>query len=315
MKLRQAVETYLNFKHSLGMRMESEGVVLLAFCRAMGDRDIKSVKPAAALAFISGTGPITRAWKQKASVLRSFYRFALARELTKMVPLPATDPRFPTLRPPYIYSTAEIERLLVATDILHVPRTPLRALGFRTLLLLLYSTGMRISEALALTLDDVDLVERVITIRDTKFFKTRFVPTGPKLTDALSEYARCRIRDLPMPTGTAAAFFVRTHGTHWDRGWTEALFCRVRKEANVIREGDIKVQPHLHDFRHTMVQHQLLAWYRADRDVQHLLPRLATYLGHVDIRSLQHYLSITPELLHEANQRFERYASSEHHYA
>jgi integrase/recombinase XerD len=314
-KLRQAVESYLEFKHSLGMRMESEGLVLLAFCRAMGDRGIENVKPAAALAFISGTGPITRAWKQRVSVLRSFYRFALARELTKSVPLPTTDPKFPPLRAPYLYSTAEIERLLAATHILQSTRTPLRELGVRTLLLLLYGTGMRIGEALALTLDDVDLVERVITIRDTKFFKSRFVPTGPRLTNALSEYARCRIRDLPMPAGTAAAFFARTHGTHWDRGWTEALFCQVRKEANVIRKGDIKVQPHLHDFRHTMVQHQLLAWYRAGRDVQHLLPRLATYLGHVDIRSLQDYLSITPELLHEANQRFERYASSEHQHA
>jgi len=315
MKLRQAVETYLDFKHSLGMLMESEGRELLAFCRAMGDRDIKTVKPAATLAFISGTGSITRAWKQKASVLRSFYRFALARELTRTVPLPAVDPKFPPLRAPYIYSTAEIGRLLAVTDILQSPRTPLRALGFRTLLLLLYGTGMRISEALALTLDDVDLVECVITIRDTKFFKSRFAPTGSKLTDVLSKYARCRIRDLPMPTGTASAFFARTHGTHWDCGWTEALFRRVRKEAKVSREGDLKVQPHLHDLRHTMVQHQLLAWYRAGRDVQYLLPRLATYLGHVDIRSLQHYLSITPELLHEANQRFERYASLEHHHA
>lgn len=315
MKLRQAVEIYLDFKHSLGMRMESEGYALSAFCRAMGDRDISNVKPAAVLAFIAGTGPITRAWKQKVSVLRSFYRFALTRELTAAVPLPATDPTFPALRAPYIYSTAELERLLAATDTLQLPRAPLRVLGFRTLLLLLCSTGMRIGEALALTVADVDRMERVITIRDTKFFKTRLVPIGPKLTDALSEYARCRIRDLPMPTGAASAFFARTHGTHWDRSWTEALFRRVRNEANVTREGDIKAQPHLHDLRHTMVQHQLLAWYRAGRDVQHLLPRLATYLGHVDVRSLQHYLAITPELLHEASQRFERYACLEHNHA
>lgn len=315
MKLCQAVETYLEFKHSLGMRMHSEGRELRAFCRAVGDRDIKTVTSAAALAFIGGSGPITRAWKQKASVLRSFYRFALAREMTRTVPLPTRDPQFPALRPPYIYSTAEIQRLLAATDILHLSYVPLRALGYRTLLLLLYGTGMRIGEALALTLADVDHVKRMITVRDTKFFKTRLVPTGSKLTDALSGYAHHRIRQLPMPGGTASAFFATSRGTRWDRGWTEALFCRLRKHANVVREGDIQAQPRLHDLRHTMVQHQLLTWYRTGKDVQHLLPKLATYLGHVDVRSLQHYLAITPELLHEANQRFERYACLEHSHA
>ena len=315
MKLPQAVEAYLDLKHSLGMRMETEGLVLKAFCRAIGNLELDYVRPAAVLEFISGTGPTTRNRKQKTSVLRSFYRFALARELTKMVPLPATEPQYPPLRSPYLYSTAEIERLLVATDILQSPRAPLRATGFRTLLLLLYSTGMRISEALALTLDDIDLAARVITIHDTKFHKTRLVPIGPRLTHALSEYVRCRVRDLPMPSRTASAFLARTSGTHWDAGWTEALFCRVRNQANVTREGNTLAQPHLHDLRHTRVQHQILTWYRTGRDVQHLLPKLATYLGHVDVHSLQHYLAITPELLREANARFERYASLENSHA
>jgi len=82
---------------------------------------------------------------------------------------------------------------------------------------------------------------------------------------------------------------------------------------NVARysDGDARNQPRLHDLRHTAAQHRLIAWYRSGRDVQHLLPQLATYLGHVDVNSTQCYLALTPELLHEANQRFARYAQPE----
>jgi integrase/recombinase XerD len=92
---------------------------------------------------------------------------------------------------------------------------------------------------------------------------------------------------------------------------TKELFRRVRKYAGLWREGDARFQPRLHDLRDTAAQHRLIAWYRTGRDVQRLLPQLATYLGHVDLASTQCYLSMTPELLHEASQRFERYAQPE----
>jgi integrase/recombinase XerD len=316
MKLHDAIEVYLSFKNALGMRMESEGKMLRSFCRTMGDGDIADVKSDAVLVFLSGTGSVTRNWKQKASVLHSFYRYAVGRGLTAAAPLPTVIPQFPPTRTPHIYSTDELKRLLTATQILNTPLSPMRALSFRTLLLLLYGTGLRISEALSLTLDDVDLVNAVIIVRDTKFFKTRQVPTGPKLTVALSSYMQCRCQRIPMPAGRGSALFAITRsGTCASVCVAEALFDRVRKEAGLRRDGDTKGQPRLHDLRHTMVQHHLIAWYRSGSDVQRLLPQLATYLGHVDISSTQHYLTMTPELLQEANQRFERYARPEHDHA
>jgi integrase len=95
----------------------------------------------------------------------------------------------------------------------------------------------------------------------------------------------------------------------------EALFDRLRNEAGLCRNCDTKAKPRLHDLRHTMVQHHLLEWYRSGKDVQRLLPQLATYLGHVDISSTQHYLTMTPDLLQEANRRFERYAQPEYDHA
>ena len=169
MKLREVVEAYITFKRALGVRLESEGRALRAFCQSVGDTDVQDVKPAAVLTFIAGTGPITRTWKQKASVLRSFYRYAMGRGHVMSAPLPTAIPKFPPMRAPHIYSTDELKRLLAATEMLDAPKAPLRALAYRTLLLLLYGTGMRLNEALALTLNDVDLAQRLITVRHAKF--------------------------------------------------------------------------------------------------------------------------------------------------
>jgi integrase/recombinase XerD len=311
-KLREVVEAYIAFKRALGVRLESEARALRAFCQSVGNADVQDVKPAAVLTFIAGAGPVTRTWKQKASVLRSFYRYAVGRGHVTSTPLPTAIPKFPPMRVPHIYSVDELKRLLEATDMLDTPRAPLRALAYRTLLLLLYGTAMRLNESLALTLNDVDLAQRLITVRHAKFFKTRWVPTGPKLTSALADYARQRVRTLPIPSGQDSAFFgTARSGTRWHWVVAEELFRRLRKRAGVCREGDARSQPRLHDIRHTAIQHRLIAWYRSGRDVQRLLPQLATYVGHVDLSSIQYYIAMTPELLHEANLRFERYAQPE----
>ena len=179
MNLQDVIEAYIAFKRALGVRLESEDGVLRAFCRSVGETTIGRVQPEAVRMFIAGRGPVTRSWKQRASVLRSFFRYAVGRNFVAAAPLPTVTPKFPATRMPHVYSTEELQRLLAATEILNTSKAPLRALGCRTLLLLLYGTGMRLNEALSLTLNDVDLANLLITVRQTKFFKTRWVSTGP----------------------------------------------------------------------------------------------------------------------------------------
>ena len=87
-----------------------------------------------------------------------------------------------------------------------------------------------------------------------------------------------------------------------------SAFRRLSAHSGLLREGGPRRQPRLHDLRHAAAVHRLIAWYRSDTDVQALLPKLATYLGHVDLTSTQRYLTLTPALLQQASQRFEHYA-------
>lgn len=310
MKLRELVETYIDYKRSLGMRLRSQAAVLRAFCRHMGDIHVEDVKAESVLAFVAGTGPVTRRWRNTYTVLAGLYQFAIDRGFTTKSPLPVSIPHRPPPFEAYVYSVDELERLLAATDILQSVLSPLLAMTMRSMLLLLYGTGMRIGEALSLTLQDVDLGGHLITVRDTKFFKTRLVPIGPRLRIALMDYLSCR-QALPLPAGANSAFLATRTGIHLNYKRVNKLFCRIRRAAGIRREPTARYQPRIHDIRHTAAVHRVVAWYRAGANVQTLLPQLATYLGHVDIRSTQCYLSMTSELLREASLRFERYAQPE----
>ena len=181
MKLCELTAQYVTHKQSMGMRFRTEQRTLKSFCRAMGDIAMADVQAAPVLAFIAGTGPVTRFWHRKHEVLVGFYRFAIWRGYCAVSPLPTLVPKRPPAFVPYIYSHEELQHLLDATSICEHPRCQVRAYTYRTLILLLYGAGLRIHEALTLTLHDVSLSNALIQIRETKFYKTRLVPIGPDL--------------------------------------------------------------------------------------------------------------------------------------
>ena len=310
MKLSDLLTTYITRQQQAGRDFRNDAMVLRAFGRAMGDIDVADVDRGAVSAFVVGSGPPTAYSTCKYRILGGLYRFALAHGHADTCPLPPTVPKAPPPLTPYIYSCAEISRMLKATDSLATPTSPLQATTVRVLLLLLYGAALRIGEALSLTVADVDLVEHVLTVRGTKFYKTRLVPVGPRMAAHLSAYAKRRCL-LPLPSGDASSFFATRTGRRLHYSGVNALFGRVRRLADIHREKEARYQPRMHDLRHTAVVHRVVHWYRTGKHVSHLLPQLATYLGHVDIASTQRYLSMTPELLQEASFRFAGYARLE----
>jgi integrase len=224
--------------------------------------------------------------------------------------MPLAAPKYTQTFVPYIYSRRELRLLFDA-----VPRCQRRStcrtseITLRTLLLFLYGTGMRTGEALRLRLVDVDLDRAVITIRGTKFYKSRLVPLGADVVQVLRQYlatpGRWNQHYRPL-------FQSRQH-KRLGHSTVDANFRRLCILAGVRRSDTSSRQPRLHDLRHTFAVHRLTEWYKTGANVQLLLPALSIYLGHIDLSSTQCYLTMTPELLAEANHRFQDYVDGVRH--
>lgn len=312
MTLRAAVTQYVTFRKSLGERFSVNELALATFCRALGESaSLADITVEAVTAHLAGPGPITAAWHIKHNALLGFYRYAISRGLVTDSPLPRVIPKRPPGLVPYIYSTAELRKLVKAADAYQRHRSSIPPILMRTLILLLYGAALRISEALALRLADVDLPNALITVHDSKFFKSRLVPLGRKLTRVLQEYVSWRIAS-GLPGEVETRFFVLRNGRPAKRDSIEGAFRRLCRHAGINRPAGSRWQPRLHDLRHSAAVHRVVSWYRDGKNVQVLLPHLAVYLGHAHLAATQAYLSMTPDLLREAGVRFEKYAAKEH---
>jgi len=308
MTLTSAIDAYLTLKRSLGAGLKAQETILRAFGRALGDIPLGAIAAEACATFCRSTGSPTRFWENKHQTLRGFFNYLVSRGYLAASPLQEPGPRAARSFQPYIYSHEELQRLLQATVTLTSTRCPWQPLTYRTLLLVLYGAGLRASEGLRLRCCDVDLCERLVSIWDTKFFKSRVVPIGEDLCRALGTYRQAR-ESLPKPAGSRSAFFAARSGNAVSRQQLEKVFRRLRQHAGIRRPATDRWQPRLHDLRHTMAVHRVIAWYREGVDVEARLPLLAAYLGHVNVSGTQIYLTMTPELLAEASLRFERYAA------
>jgi integrase/recombinase XerD len=305
MKLSEAVGLYIQRKRDAGMRFDSPRRRLRSFLRHCGDIDLHHVTTQQIMAFLDSPGSIPTGWSGKRGTLRTFFDYWTARSRLKSSPLPPSAPKVAQSFVPYIYSRSDLRSLLYA-----VPRCQRRSAcvmseaTFRTLLLFLYATGMRLGEALRLRLADVDLTLGIITMRDTKFYKSRLVPLGPDIEGLIRQY----LQQPGRRNQPYRPLFQTKKGSPVPAQVAGTSFSRLRRIASIECRDDSYFQPRLHDLRHTFAVHRLTEWYRQNADVQRLLPALSTYLGHVSLSATQRYLTMTPELLEQANRRFEQYA-------
>ena len=314
MILRDAINDYIAWRQAHGAKFHSSASVLHCFCKHVGGNiGCDAVAEADVLGFLAGNGSLTRYRANKYGALAGFYRYAISRGYASRSPLPARDDESRRPRPTasHVYSRNELQRLFSAIDVSRRRAFRLDADTLRVLLLLLYGAGLRLGEAQRLTLDDVDLNDALLTIRNTKFYKTRLVPVCPQLADALRAYAAKRAQ-RPLPNGTASTFLANRNGTPVIRSTVKTAFAKLLREAG-IRSCDRQRAPCLHSLRHAAAVHRLESWYRQGADVQRLLPALSTWLGHADLDGTRVYLSMTPELLHEASVRFNTYVNGGDH--
>src|SRR5713101_3372393 len=176
MTLTSAIDAYLTLKRSLGAGLKAQETILRAFGRALGEIPLDAIAAEACATFCRSTGAPTRFWENKHQTLRGFFTHLVSRGYLIASPLQEPGPRAAHAFQPYIYSHEELQRLLQATVTLTSARFPLQPLTYRTLLLILYGAGLRASEGLRLRCCDVDLCARLLSIWDTKFFKSRVVP-------------------------------------------------------------------------------------------------------------------------------------------
>ena len=191
------------------------------------------------------------------------------------------------------------------TPLLRLPApTGLRNLSYVTLIGLLSATGLRPGEALALDRSDVDLETGILTIRQTKFGKSRFVPVADSTRLALVDYAKQR--DELCSRRRTEAFLVSERGKRLQGCTTRRTFARISCAIGLRTSSgsrSIGRGPRLQDFLHSFATRRLIEWYRAGLDVGRELPKLATYLGHVDVGYTYWYIEAVPELLQLAAER------------
>jgi len=294
------LEDYLALRHSLGFKLDRAGRLLaqfVAYCEAAGAETVTADLARAWATLPEGGSEYWFGWRL--SVVRSFARYLVLIDERTEVPSTEGLPVRARRATPYLYTPAEVGRLMAAAA--NIP-TPLRRATLATLVGLLYVTGMRIGEAIRLDQVDVDHRQELLVVRDSKFGKSRELPIHPSTVAALRTYEKRR--DRLCPWRKSPAFFVSPAGTRLLYSSVHLAFLGMVRDAGLTPRS-ATCRPRPHDLRHSFAVSTLIGWYRDGQDVQARLPHLSTYLGHVHPANTYWYLSAAPELLGLAAARLE----------
>jgi integrase len=300
------VEDYLAARRQMGFALGIAGDQLLAFAcfsDEAGHRGPVTFELAVRWAQ-SSQRSTALTWARRLEVLRPFFKYRSQFDAgTAIVPRKFFGPAHRRLVP-HIYTEQEIMALLAATDEL-LPVEGLRPLTYRTLFGLLAATGLRISEALHLKPQDADLEHKLLTVRETKFRKSRLVPLHFTTVEALSHYAEARQRKLRAQN--AEAFFVSDRGKPLPDRTVHGTFEKLRARMGWVARGGHSA-PRIHDLRHSYICHSLLRSYDQHQPIDNVIDVLSTYVGHAKASDTYWYVTATPELMAVAAQRFAQFA-------
>jgi integrase len=311
------VEQYLTERRRVGFELKSMEPRLKRFAEhvfAINHQGALTVELMTAWARLSTNGHGNSAtWARRLASLRPFTAWLRQFDPATEIPDEAVFGRLPGRMAPHIYREQEIVDLLAAAGKLGPPGG-LRPATMQTLFGLLACTGLRISEALALTDADVDLKAEVLTIRQSKFGKSRLVPLHPTAAQALALY-RMR-RCLHAPITPQAPFFIgsrcRQLGNEFSDREIHRIFAQLREQLGWVDRGS-HGSPRIHDLRHSFAVRRLMLWHKQEEDVSQRMLALSTYLGHAKVSCTYWYLTGVPELMGVVGRRFERFADPTGH--
>ena len=301
--LRQALEDDLALRQAMGFKMHDAHRSLSQFVDFLNSQGATFITTQWAMDWATHPPHVQPAeWARRLRLVRGFAQYQRAIDPRTEIPPPELLPYRPQRHTPYLYSDAEIAQLIEAAS--HLPAaTGLRACTSVTVFGLLAVTGMRISELLALDRDDVDLKDGLLTIRHTKFRKSRCLPLPPTTQQALCRYGPRRDHVFPIPK--SLSFFVSEQGIRLTQWAVRATFIKLSHQIGLRGPTDSH-GPRLHDFRHRFAVQTLVRWYQEGVDVDRHLPELSTYLGPVKGHDTYWDLSATPALLDSATGRLEQ---------
>ena len=310
----EAMQEFLNYHRALGKRFDTEEWALDLFDRYLVEQKVQTltaITPSLVENFLSSRPrKVPKSYNHLLGVLRRWFKWLVAQERLDQSPLHVRPRRLTGLRPPFLFEPDQVRRLLaVAAELRDDPQAHQRGLVYSTIFALCYGLGLRVSEAAGLHVQDIDWDHCVLTIHKTKFAKSRLVPFGPKLAARLKDYVQKREAQVGRLVPEQPLFC-------WGPDKTKSV--SPHTVSQTFREVWLKLgltvppgvgMPRLHCLRHSFAVATLLRWYREGIEPQNRLLHLSTFMGHVQPSSTAVYLTITADLLKEANQRFERFAA------
>ena len=301
------VEDYLVSRRAMGFDLRGEGYQLHAFARFANEQsDAGALTLELLLRWVQGAatpGPVTAA--RRVEVLRPFLKYCRQFDpVCPVVPFGLCGRGHRRLSP-HIYTEAEVTALLTAAR--ELKPDGLRPLTYVTLFGLLAATGMRLSEALRLERKDLNLDQPSLTVRETKFKKSRLVPIHASTAKVLAVYRKATLATARHPG--VETVLLTAEGQPIPKRTIHNTFDRLRRRLGWVARGG-HAQPRIHDLRHTFICQALLRGQR-DNQIDHVADAISTYVGHAKVSDTYWYISATPELMSGASQRFSRFSSGD----
>jgi integrase/recombinase XerD len=301
--VRNAIEDYIALRRSLGFKLHGMATSLGKFASFLEQKEAPYITTALALEWAMQTVDHSPShWAQRLGFVRVFARHWSATDPRTEIPPAGLLPFRARRARPYLYTEQEIQRLLTAAKSLS-SSSGLRPWTYHCLFGLLAVSGLRISEAIKLERQDVDFHQELLTIRQTKFNKSRLIPLHTSTRDVLTQYAEHRDRLVPTPR--SSCFLLNDCGRCLERSTVLRTFHDLSRQIGLRGPSD-HTGPRIHDFRHRFALNTLIQWYRAGEDIERRLPVLSTFLGHTHAADTYWYLSVHPELMGLATSRLEQ---------